>query len=129
VFRYLASALLLTSIGAGVLVRAIDPKDFHSVGDGIWWALVTLATVGYGDIVPHSAWGRVVGSVVIVLGVTFLSLLTATVTSYFVAMDSNERNEEAESIRGASHEDTKAMIREVLDRLEAIERRLDDRDP
>src|SRR4051794_24896771 len=43
VFRYLASALLITSILAGAVVRAVDPKDFETLGDGIWWALVTLA--------------------------------------------------------------------------------------
>src|SRR4051794_23263654 len=90
VFRYLAGALLVTALFAGVLVRAIDHRDFETVGDGWWWALQTLTTVGYGDIVPHTTWGRTVGSVVIVLGVTFLSLLTATVTSYFVTVDQED---------------------------------------
>ena len=49
--------------------------------DAIWWALVTLTTVGYGDIVPQAGWGRLIGAFVMVLGVTFLSFLTATVTS------------------------------------------------
>ncbi len=67
--------------------RLIDRRDFHSIGDGIWWSIVTLGTVGYGDIVPHTAWGRVLGSIVIVCGVTFIAFLTATVTSLFVAVD------------------------------------------
>jgi voltage-gated potassium channel len=129
VFRYLASALAVTSIGAGVLVRAVDPKDFHSLGDGVWWALVTLATVGYGDIVPHTTWGRVIGSAVIVLGVTFLSLLTATVTSYFVSADQEDRSAHAEALRGADEETAQALLHEVLDRLDAIERTLEEREP
>src|SRR4051812_46734357 len=127
VFRYLAGALAVTSITAGVVVRAVDPKDFHTVGDGVWWALVTLATVGYGDIVPHSAWGRVVGSIVIVVGITFLSILTATVTSYFVSSDQEDRSAEAEALRGADQETAEALLHEVLDRLDAIERTLEDR--
>jgi len=112
VFRYLASATLLLSLGAGILVRFIDPEDFPTLGDGLWWALVTLATVGYGDIVPTSGWGRVVGSFVIVMGVTFLSFLTATVTSYFVSSDQAER---------AKADDTHALLEEILSRMAAIE--------
>jgi voltage-gated potassium channel len=114
VFRYLAGALLLLALLAGVLVWIIDREDFPTLQDGLWWALVTLATVGYGDIVPTSGWGRLVGSAVIVMGVTFLSFLTATVTSYFVAADQAER---------AAVDDTRAMLEEILSRLAAIEAR------
>src|SRR5256885_14340709 len=86
--------LLLTTAGLGLLsgfvVTVVDHKDFPSFGTGVWWAIVTLGTVGYGDVVPHTAWGRVVGSVVIIVGVTFLSFLIATVTSYFVAAEEAE---------------------------------------
>ena len=75
-----------------MLVRAIAPGDFDTVGEGIWWAIVTLGTVGYGDVVPTSPWGRVVGGAVIIFGVTFLAFPTATVTSMFV---SNEQRAEA----------------------------------
>jgi voltage-gated potassium channel len=127
IFRYLAGAMLVLSFGAGVVVWLIDRKDFHTLGDGLWWALVTLATVGYGDIVPHSAWGRVVGSVVIVMGVTFLSILTATVTSYMVSADQDVRTAEAHSLGAAGDEDTRALLEEVLSRLESIEEKLDSR--
>jgi voltage-gated potassium channel len=129
VFRYLALMTVVTSVGAGILVRLVDPEDFATLGDAVWWAIVTLATVGYGDIVPHSAWGRVVGSVVIVVGVTFLSVLTATVTSYFVAADEAERGAETEALRRAELEVTGELLHEVLDRLAANEQELRDRDP
>ena len=97
VFAYLAGATAVIGISAGILVTIIDHKDFATVGDGIWWAIVTLGTVGYGDIVPSTGWGRVVGSVVIVVGVTFISFLTATVTSMFVSADQDERTADAET--------------------------------
>lgn len=114
----------MLSFTAGVVVWLIDRRDFQTLGDALWWALVTLATVGYGDIVPHTAWGRVVGSVVIVLGVTFLSVLTAVITSHFVSSDQAGREEEAEVVRRADEEDTRVLVREVLDRLDELERRL-----
>jgi voltage-gated potassium channel len=115
---------VVLSVTSGVAVWLIDRRDFQTLGDALWWALVTLATVGYGDIVPHTAWGRVVGSVVIVLGVTFLSVLTAVITSHFVSSDQTGRMEEAEVARRADEEDTRLLVREVLDRLDELERRL-----
>ena len=99
-FRYLAGATVVLTIVSGVAVWLIDRRDFPTLGEALWWAVVTLATVGYGDIVPTSTWGRVVGSVVIVFGVTFLALLTATVTSYFVSADQEQRSVALEEDRG-----------------------------
>ena len=111
---------------AGFVVTVIDRRDFPNLGIGIWWAIVTLGTVGYGDVVPHTGWGRVVGSVVIVFGVTFVSFLVAIVTSYFI---SAEEEEKAEAER---EERTKEVLedREILNRIErrlaAIEAKLGD---
>ena len=66
-----------------LIAHLIDRKDFPTFGIAVWWAIVTLGTVGYGDVVPHTAWGRVLGGVVIVCGVTFISFLVAIVTSLF----------------------------------------------
>src|SRR3954467_3973703 len=95
VLPYLAFVTFLLSMSAGVAVWLIDRKDFHTLGDAMWWAIVTLATVGYGDIVPHSTWGRIVGSGVIVMGVTFIAVVTATVTSYFVSADREAAEEDS----------------------------------
>ena len=104
----------------------IDHQDFQTVGDGIWWAIVTLGTVGYGDIVPHTGWGRVVGSVVIVVGVTFISFLTATVTSMFVSADQDERTAATEAERTSRETETQEMLRQLLDRMTALEAKIDD---
>jgi voltage-gated potassium channel len=125
VFAYLAGATAVIGIGAGILVTIIDHKDFATVGDGIWWAIVTLGTVGYGDIVPHTTWGRVVGSVVIVVGVTFISFLTATVTSMFVSADQDERAATAAAERASREAETQAMLQRLLDRTAAIEAKLE----
>ena len=127
VFPYLAAATAALAGIVGVVVRAVDPKDFHSVGEGIWWAIVTLATVGYGDVVPTTPWGRFIGSIVIVFGVTFLAFLTATVTSLFVSSEQEVAAEREREERAKSAEETRALLRRLDDRLSAIESRLDTR--
>ncbi len=59
--------------------------QFSSFGDALWWSLVTSATVGYGDIVPKTFGGRIIGSVTIVSGLILISLFTAVISSVFVA--------------------------------------------
>jgi len=122
--------LLLTTAGLGTLsgfiVTLVDHKDFPSFGTGVWWAIVTLGTVGYGDVVPHTPWGRVVGSIVIIIGVTFLSFLIATVTSYFVATEEAEADKEANAERVARAARAEATLRRIEERLTAIEAKLGD---
>jgi voltage-gated potassium channel len=126
-FRYLAVITLALSALAGVLVWAIDRRDFDSVGEGMWWALQTLSTVGYGDVVPHTTWGRVVGGLVIALGVTFLAMLTATITAYLVAVDQDARQAQVDELRGRDRLDRDATLQEILERVRAIEAELKSR--
>ena len=107
---------------AGFIVTLVDREDFPTFGIGIWWAIVTLGTVGYGDVVPHTAWGRVVGSVVIVVGVTFISFLIATVTSYFVAAEEADRAAQAGA---AGPQEIAETLSRIEQRLTAIEAKLE----
>lgn len=125
VFPYLAAVTIALAIGVGILVRAIAPSDFDSVGEGIWWAIVTLGTVGYGDVVPQSPWGRVVGGFVIIFGVTFLAFLTATVTSMFVSNEQREESLRREALGKERQDELRAAFRRLEERLDAIEGRLD----
>ena len=119
-FPFLAIATFGLALGIGLLARLTAHDDFQTFGDGIWWALVTLTTVGYGDIVPESLWGRTMGVGVMVLGVTFISFLTATVTSLFVASEEDDR----ELIRREREAALLAAVQRIEDRLAAIESRL-----
>jgi voltage-gated potassium channel len=125
VFPYLALVTLVLGVLAGFVVTLIDKQDFPTFGDGVWWAIVTLGTVGYGDIVPRTGWGRVVGSVVIVFGVTFISFLTATVTSAFVSAEGEEAREREWERQEAVEEETRQLLRDLGERLAAIEAKLD----
>jgi voltage-gated potassium channel len=109
----------------GFVTTLVDEKDFRTFGDATWWALVTLTTVGYGDIVPTTTAGRAVGSALIVFGVTFLSFLTATITSLFVSVD-RERQQAEERMRQESvASETRALLLQLDKRLGSIEAKLD----
>jgi voltage-gated potassium channel Kch len=120
VFAYLVSVTAAIAVLTGLIAHLIDRKDFPSFGIGVWWSIVTLGTVGYGDVVPHTAWGRVLGGFVIVFGVTFISFLVAIVTSLFV--EANRADDK--DTRDAQHEETQVLLREIAARLRAVEARL-----
>lgn len=97
-FRLAALLTLLVIVIAGAVQTLLDHSEVHSTWDGIWWAVQTVTTVGYGDIQVKSVDGRIVAMVVMVFGIGFLSVLTATVASRFVK---TERGEETDEILAA----------------------------
>ena len=116
--NYLGSVLLVAlvfTLMAGLLMAGIDP-DIDTVWEGIWWAWVTVSTVGYGDTVPESAAGKIFGAVVILFGVGFFSLLTASFSAYFVSRGEVEIEEEEE-------EEISQLIL-IEHRIEAMEKTL-----
>jgi voltage-gated potassium channel len=136
IFPLLVLITICLALIAGFVATLTDPEDFPSFGVGVWWAIVTLATVGYGDVVPTTPWGRVVGSATIIVGVTFLSFLTAIVTSLFISTEQDEKDAEEAKLRAASEKETRALIaassaetRELILRLDervaAIDAKLD----
>jgi voltage-gated potassium channel len=127
VFPYLVVVTLVLGVVAGFVVTLVDGEGFPTFGDGLWWAIVTLGTVGYGDLVPTNSAGKAVGSVVIIVGVTFIAFLTAVVTSTFVSADQAKAAEAEKRRREVSDEDTTKLLREVVERLAVIEARLNDR--
>jgi voltage-gated potassium channel len=86
-FRYVALATILLVILAGVSVSIADREEFSSPWLGMWWAVTTVTTVGYGDVYPTTVLGRIIASALMVIGIGFLSLLTAAVAST-LALDS-----------------------------------------
>lgn len=105
----IAAILTLTAIVVGGAAEyAVSTGEFTSLWDGVWWAVVTVTTVGYGDLYPKSIEGRLIGMVLMFVGIGFLSLLTAAVASRFV------------------RQDTEGELVEVMDALRRIEVELAD---
>ena len=122
--------LLLAFVGAVVMWLA-DSKNFSSFGLALWWALQTVTTVGYGDVVPTTPFGKAIGAVEMVLGISFIAFLTATVTSIAIERGAAEKQDAA---LHAATENTQriidvlghtgAAVRELNERLDRIEARL-----
>jgi voltage-gated potassium channel len=114
----IVTATALIVVGGGVLIRVLDHSEYPSVWVGMWWALQTVTTVGYGDVTPSHAAGRLVGVLVMLEGIAFLTITTAVITSTFVTRAQRERS----SADGAED----AALEERLDtRFDELERRFD----
>lgn len=80
--------------GAGVYFLEHDVNDqFGTISDGLWWAFVTLTTVGYGDIYPMTTSGRIVAVFTMIFGIALYSLLVANLT-FFVEEQGRKRAQE-----------------------------------
>jgi len=100
----------------GVLERIVDPKTFTSVWLGMWWALQTVTTVGYGDVVPDQASGKVIAAFLMLGGLSLIAVVTAAVTSGFVARAQASRRDPVAENVDALGEELKA-VRAELERL------------
>ena len=87
VVRAIGIVVVFVVVIAGAVESTVDKKDFPTTWDGIWWAIVTVTTVGYGDITPKSTEGRLIAIVVMAVGIAFLAILTAAIASHFVGTD------------------------------------------
>ena len=102
----------------GIVEHLIDDQTFPTVWLGMWWALTTVTTVGYGDVVPRDSLGRVIASFLLLGGLALLSVVTATITSGFVARAQRETRSDAEA-------ELLAEIRELRARVEELAKRPD----
>jgi voltage-gated potassium channel Kch len=85
------------TIIAGLLIRLTDPDTYPNIWLGLWWAIQTTTTVGYGDVVPESVGGRVIAALVMVVGLAFIAVTTAAITSAFLEAARRRRPAEGES--------------------------------
>jgi voltage-gated potassium channel len=109
ILPYLAGVTLLITLASAAAVRVLAHGEFDSFGESVWWAAQTVTTVGYGDIIPQTAFSKVVAVFVMFFGVAAVSITTAIVVS--AIMSSSQARMAAESSREDPH-------REVLERIE-----------
>ena len=116
----IATASTAITVGAGSLMTVFDHENYPSVGSGLWWAAQTVTTVGYGDNVPVTLAGQLVAVLVMLLGIGFLTVITAAITSTFV---SRSQREQAPSDAETAMAEQFRQLDSRLERIEAALRR------
>ena len=109
--------VLIGSLLALLFERNAPGSNIHSYKDAIWWAVVTVTTVGYGDRFPVTEGGRAVAVVLMFVGIGLIGTLTATVASFFV----QEHTDANKAQLQAAHEDLGAQLTDIDARLDRIE--------
>jgi voltage-gated potassium channel len=113
---------IVLTIAAGLLIRVANPDGIESIGAGLWWAIQTLTTVGYGDVVPDNTAGKVIGTIVMLNGIAFLTVITAAVTATLIDQVHQRRAARAAGSGEAPDQDVVlARLAEISARLDRIE--------
>jgi voltage-gated potassium channel Kch len=118
--------LVLAFVGA-ILIRIADPDNFPSLGLAIWWALQTVTTVGYGDVVPTTTTGRVVGGIEMVIGVSFIAFLTAGVTSTVIQRGEARKEDDDRAGRERDAQTIVDALTQTRQAITELDSRLDSR--
>jgi voltage-gated potassium channel len=113
----IAGVTVVVTIAAAVLMWALDREEFPNIWIGLWWAVQTVTTVGYGDITPKADIGRAIATIVMLTGIGFLTVVTAAITAVFVEGARRRLRDDTEKAEHERHN-------EIMERLERIERRL-----
>lgn len=110
--RDAAVLALVTILAGGAGFAAVEKAQHLSAWDGVWWAMTTVTTVGYGDIRPETDAGRAIAVVVMTAGIGFVALITAAAADRFIHARAAERSQ------------LEGQLDEISQRLAALERKL-----
>lgn len=113
----IASFTVLVTVAGGILEWVFDHREYPTIGKGMWLALQTVTTVGYGDVTPKQPSGRVIAVVIMLAGIGFIAVITASVTATLV--ETSRRR-----FAGRSDADTTRRLVDITERLARIEAQL-----
>lgn len=120
------SALLMMWIGAVSVLSFERPHmdaNIENFPDALWWSLVTVTTVGYGDFFPVTLEGRVVAAALMLVGISLIGVVTASVAAWFVSLTAGEEEAHEED----RHEELEAHIRKLEAKLDLLVADAEDR--
>jgi voltage-gated potassium channel Kch len=117
----IVTATAIVVVGGGVAMRLLDHDEYPNVWVGMWWALQTVTTVGYGDVTPTHTSGRIVATFVMLEGIAFLTIIIAAITSTFVARAEAEREAAGAGDEDKTDERIEAALADLGARLDRVE--------
>ena len=118
--RIIAFLTLLVTFAGGTAIWLLDHEEFPDFGTSLWWALQTVTSVGYGDVVPEHVSGRLIGAFLMLQGIALLAVVVAAVTA---ALIEQARQRRADAMDPA----LSSRLERIDARLVAIEQALADR--
>lgn len=96
-YAVLSTVLIILVISASLMYnieKEIKPEAFPNIGAAFWWALATLTTIGYGDIVPLTSWGRFLSGIIAFCGIAIVALPTGILSAAFTEKISEQKKSE-----------------------------------
>jgi voltage-gated potassium channel len=115
----LAAVMLLGSWAVVAAEHGARGANLTTYPKALWWSIETATTVGYGDFYPVTLWGRIVASLVMVVGITTYGMVTAALATWFVGREQRRRHHLARGARELGDE-TARSLHERFDRLERL---------
>ena len=93
-------ALIISSSGMYLVEKEVQPEKFGSIPHAMWWAIVTLTSVGYGDVIPITSMGKVFGSIIIILGILTVALPSGILAAAFTDFTRKSQKKYEDKLRG-----------------------------
>ena len=122
--RTILGILLFCIVSFGYLFYMAEPQ-IKTFGDGVWWALVTITTVGYGDITPFTTLGRLIAGSLMFVGLGLIATVTAIVSAKFIAnyVDHHTNDDVLEKLEEleAEIEKLKLLEEDELEKLDELD--------
>jgi voltage-gated potassium channel len=117
-------AVVLIFLFSGLVYRfehATNP-EFDNYGASLWWAMATVTTIGYGDVVPITFAGRFVGTGLMLVGIGVFGALTANLSAFFVEASRARRARSGRQVASDSDIEQNRRLDRIIERLESLER-------
>src|SRR5262245_5350948 len=117
----IVTATAVVVVVGGGLMRLLDHGEYPNIWVGMWWALQTVTTVGYGDVTPEHTSGRIIATFVMLEGIAFLTIIIAAITSTFVARAQAEREATEADEDQEFEQRIEAQLDDLAGRLDRVE--------
>ena len=120
------SATVTAVVVGGLVLWVLDHEEYPNLFRALWFTLQTVTTVGYGDVTPESVVGRVVGAVVMLTAIAFITIVTAAITSTFVEAARRKGADATSTATTAAEDETREQLARITAQLHEMERTLED---